>query len=150
MLVAAVAPIDHRNGRILGGKSCGAIAGMADDHDIRVVRNHPHRVCEAFALGSRAGRGIGAGDDIAAEAQHGALEGQSRARARLVEQARQDRVRRNVGAPPDTIGAGFVGELVQKGLRDREYGLHFPVREIVDGDDVAGRRAGFRVGGNVH
>ena len=74
VLVAAVAAIDHRNLRILGGKAGGAVARMADDDDVGIIADHPDGVGEAFALGRRTHRRIGAGDVGAAEPQHGAFE----------------------------------------------------------------------------
>ena len=147
MLVAAVAAVDHRDRRIFGGEPRRAVARMADHHDVGVVGDHPHRVGEALALGGRTGRRIGAGDDLAAEPDHGALERQPRARRRLVEQARQDVVRGDVGAAPDAVGEMLVGQLLQVGLGDVENGLDVLVGQVIDRNDVA--RGGERFGGHL-
>ena len=143
MLVAAVAAIDHRDLRIFGRQPRRAVARVADDDDVGVVGNDPDGVGEAFALGRRADRRIGAGDIGAAKPQHRALERQPRARRRLVEQARQDEFRRQIGAAPDPVGNIVVGEFLQKPLGDLEDRLDLLIAEIVDRNDMACRRRGF-------
>ena len=147
MLVAAVAAIDHRDRRVFGGEPRRAVARMADHDDVGVVGDHAHRVGEAFALGGRTGRRIGAGDDLAAEPDHRALERQPRAGRGLVEQAREDVVRADVGAAADAIGEMLVGQLLQVGLGGVENGLDVLVGQVVDRNDVA--RGGKRFGGHL-
>ena len=117
---------------------------MADDDDVGIVADHPDGVGEAFALGGRAHRRIGAGDIGAAEPQHGAFERQAGARRRLVEQARQDEFGRDVGAAPDPVGDVAVREFLQKPLRDLEDRLDLLIGEVVDRNDMARQRLGFR------
>ena len=143
VLVAAVAAIDHRDLRIFGRQPRRAVARMADDDDIGVIRDDPDGVGQAFALGRGTDRRIGAGDIGAAEPQHRALERQARARRRLVEQARQDGFRRQIGAAPDPVGDVFVGEFLQKPLGDLEDRLDLLIGEVIDRNDMARRRLGF-------
>ncbi len=142
VLVAAVAAIDHRDRRVFGGKPGGAVARMTDDDDIGVIADDADGVGEAFALGGGAHRRIGAGDVGAAEPQHGALERQPGARRRLVEQARQDELGRDVGAAADPVGDILVRQFLQKPLRDLEDRLDLHIGEIVDGDDDGASAAG--------
>ena len=114
MLVAAVAAIDHRYLRIFGGKPRGAVARVADDDDVGIIADDPDGVGEAFALGGGTHRGIGAGDLVAAEPQHGALERQPRAGRRLVEQAGENVFRRDAAAAADAVGDVFVRQFLQK------------------------------------
>jgi hypothetical protein len=144
MLVTAVAAIDHRDLRIFGRQARRAVARVADDDDVGVVRDDPDRVGEAFAFGRRADRRIGAGDIGAAEPQHRALERQARARRGLVEQARQDEFGGQIGAAPDPVGDVIVGEFLQKALRDLEDRFDLLIGEVVDRSDVPGWRLGFR------
>ncbi len=140
MLVAAVAAVDHRDRRKFGGEPHRAVARMADDDHVGVVRDHPHGVGEAFALGGRARGGIGAGDDVAAEPQHRAFEGEARARARLVEQRRQNVVGGDIGALADAIGEVGVGQFVEIGLGHLENLFDLRVGEIVDRNHMPGGR----------
>ena len=144
MLVAAVAAIDHRDVRIFGRKPRRAIARMPDDDDIGVVADDADGVGETFALGGRTDRRIGARDIGAAEPQHGAFERQPRAGGRLVEQACQDEFRRDRSAAPDPVGDIVVGKFLQKPRRDLEDRFDLLVGQIVDRDDVARERLGFR------
>ena len=41
MLVAAVAAVDHRDLRIFGGEPRRAVARMANNDDVGIIRNHP-------------------------------------------------------------------------------------------------------------
>ena len=143
VLVAAVAAIDHRDLRIFGGQARGAVARMADDDDVGIVRNDADGVGQAFALGGGTDRRIGAGDIGAAEAEHRALERQPCARRRLVEQARQDEFGRQIGAAPNPVGDVFVGEFLQKPLRDLEDRLDLLIGEVIDRNNMACRRRGF-------
>ena len=128
---------------VFGRKPRGAVARMADDDDVGVVGDDPDGVGEAFALGRRADRRIGAGDVGPAEPQHGALERQAGARRRLVEQTRQDEFGRQIGAAPDAVGDVFVGEFRQKPLRDLEDRLDLLIGEVIDRNNMARRRRGF-------
>ena len=144
VLVAAVAAVDHRHRRIFGGKPRRAVARVADDNDVGVIADDADGVGEAFALGRGTHGGIGAGDFVAAEPQHGALERQPRARRRLVEQARQDEFGRDAGAASDPVGYVLVRQFLQKPMRDLEDRLDLLIGEIIDRNDVARERLGFR------
>ena len=137
-------PLITGNLRIFGGQPCGAVARMADDDDVGIVADDADGVGEALALGRGADRRIGAGDIGAAEPQHGAFERQPRARRRLVEQARQDEFGRDAGAAPDPVRDIFVLKFLQKPVRDLEDRLDLLVGQIVDRDEVARERLGFR------
>ena len=89
VLVAAVAAVDHRDRRILGRKPRRAIARVTDDHEVRIIRDHPDGIGEALALGGRACCRIGTGDGLAAEPDHRAFERQPRTGARFIEQVEQ-------------------------------------------------------------
>ena len=67
MFVAAVAAVDHRDLRILGGEPRRTVARVANDDDVAIIGDDPDRVGEAFALGRRAHGRIGAGDVGAAK-----------------------------------------------------------------------------------
>ena len=144
MLMAAVAAVDDRDRRIVGGEPRRAVARMADDDQVGIVGDDPHRVGEALALGGRAGGRIGAGDGVAAQPQHGALERQPGAGRGLVEQRGQDEIGRHIGAAADPVAEIAIRQLVEIGLGDLEDGLDVLVGEIVDRDDMA-RRLGFHV-----
>src|SRR5271155_1773056 len=142
--MAAVAAVDHRDFRIFGSQPRGAVARMANDDDVGIIGNDPDRVGEALALGGRAYRRVGAGNVGAAESQHGAFEGQARAGRWFVEQARQDEFGRQIGAASDPVGDVLVGEFLQKPLRDLEDRLDLLIGEVIDRNDMARRRRGFR------
>ena len=52
MLAAAVAGVDHRDGRILGGDARSAVERMAHDDEVGVGGNHADGIGEALALGA--------------------------------------------------------------------------------------------------
>src|SRR5262249_54281240 len=139
-----VAAVDHRNGRILGCKASRAVARVPYDHDVGVVRDHSNRVGEAFPLGGGAGRWIGAGNGLAAEADHCTFEGKPGARARPIEQAGQDVIRCDGGTLSDAVTKVRVWQLIEIGLSRVEYILDLLVAEIVDGNDVTCGRIWLR------
>ena len=136
MLVAAVAAVDHRDLRVFRREPRRAVARVADNDNIGVVRNDPDRIRQAFAFCRRADRRVGACDIGAAKAQHGAFERQARACRRLVKQARQDEFGRKIGAAPDPIGHVIVCEFLEKALRDLEDRFDLLIGEVVDRNDV--------------
>ncbi len=143
MFVRAVAAIDHGNLRIFRRQARGAVARMADDDDVGVVGDDPDRIGEAFALGGRTGRRIGAGNIGAAEAEHRALERQARAGRGFVEQAREDEFGGEIGTARDAIEDVVVGEFLQKPLRDLEDRFDLLIGQVVDRGDMARQRLGF-------
>jgi hypothetical protein len=62
----------------------------------------------------------------------------ARSRARLEKQRRQNGIRRYSLASADTVLELSVSQLVQIGLGDIEHAFDLAVRQIVDGDEVAG------------
>ena len=136
MLVRPVAAVDDGHAGVLGGKPRGAIAGMTEHDDVGVVRDDPHGVGKAFALGDAAGRRVGAGHDLAAETQHGALEGEACARARLVEKTGQNPALGAVGAFGDAVLVAGIAERIEIAIRDLKDPLDLAVREVVDRRNV--------------
>ena len=67
-------PSERQQQRILARQPGRAVARVPDDDEVGIIGDHSHRVGEAFALRRRAGRRIRAGDGVAAQPQHGALE----------------------------------------------------------------------------
>jgi hypothetical protein len=59
------------------------------------------------------------------------------ARRRLVEQACENELRGEVGAPSDSVGDVAIGEFLQKPLSDLEDRFDLLVTEVVDRNDMA-------------
>ena len=90
VLVAAVAGVDQRHVDVVAGQTRGALFGMAHGRDVGVAFHGAQRVGDALALRGGRGRGLGETDDLSAQAQHGRLEAQARACARLIKKSCQD------------------------------------------------------------
>ena len=90
MLMAAVARVDHRDIGILCDRLNRPVPVMAYHQDVGIVRDHPGRVGNGFALGRRRGLHIRAADDRPSQALHRRFEAQARPRAGFVKQRRQD------------------------------------------------------------
>ena len=90
VLVAAVAPVEHRHLGGLRGETGGALHGVPQDDDVAVAADDADRVREALALAERGLVGLGEAQHLPAQPQHRRLEREARARRRLVEQRRQD------------------------------------------------------------
>ena len=144
MLVRAVAAIDHRYGRVFGGKPGGAVARVADNNDVGVIAGDSDGVGEALALRGGTRRGICARDLVASEPEHCALKRQARAGRRLVEQAGENVFRSDAAAAADAIGNIFVRQIFQKPRCQLENSLDLLIGEIIDGNDVARQRLRFR------
>ena len=74
----------------MAGQTRGALLGMAHGRNVGVALHGAQRVGDTLALGGGRGRGLGESDHLSAEAQHGRLEAQARARARLIKKSCQD------------------------------------------------------------
>ena len=87
--VAAVARVDDGDRGGAGGDERRALLRVADGDGVDVVGHGFDGVGDRLALGHRGQLRAGEADDLAAQAQHGRLEAQAGAGARLVEQGGQ-------------------------------------------------------------
>ncbi len=89
MKMPAVAGIDDRHGGSLRRHDGRALLGMPHGDDVHIAADRADGIADAFALGGGAGGGLGKAQHAAPELQHGGLEAQAGAGARLEEQGRQ-------------------------------------------------------------
>ncbi len=127
MHVSAVARVDDRHG---GGAGCdqrGAFLRMADGHHVDVVGHRLQRVGDRLALGDGGELGAGETDHLAAEAQHGGFETQTRARARLIKQS---------GKHPAFAGVCHFFTMGIDVLRFVQHFLNLTNGKIIESDDA--------------
>ena len=130
MLPRAVAAVEDRDRGPVGQLLRAARHRVADDRHVGVAFDHLAGVEQRLALGGRAG-GLGLGDrqHLPAQAQHRGLEGETRARGRLVEQGRQHLARHVQQA------ALRLHDALKPGRRLHDQGDLFQ-GELVGPDDV--------------
>ena len=81
-------PVDHRNGGVLGQLQQPLMRGGADHDRIDIARQHLGGVGDGFGA-AELHLGAGQHDGLAAKLAHADVEGDARARRRLVEDHRQ-------------------------------------------------------------
>ena len=131
MLAPAVTAVDDGHGRPLGGLCRRTLLVVPDGDDVAVVLQHVEGVLEGLHVEvAGAGHlGVGEAQHVAAQAMHGRLRGEARARAGLVEGRQQRLVGQQVRvAPVPCDGQQVVGD-----LEDAEVlvARHVPQRQDV-------------------
>ena len=100
---------------------------MADGHHVDVVGHRLQRVGDRLALGDGGELGAGETDHLAAEAQHGGFETQTRARARLIKQS---------GKHPAFAGVCHFFTMGIDVLRFVQHFLNLTNGKIIESDDA--------------
>ena len=88
--MAAIACIDDGHPRIHGRPQRCALLGVAHGNDVCIVAHHTGSIGHRFALAGAGKLRPGKAQRLAAQPQHGRLEGKPGAGGRLVEQRRQN------------------------------------------------------------
>ena len=132
VLAPAVAAVDDRHGRPLGGLGRGALLEVTDRDDVRVVLQHVEGVLDRLLV-EVAGAGhlrVGEAQHLPAEAMHGGLVGEARPGARLVERRQERLVLEQVRVAP------VAGERAQV-VGDLEDPEELVPAEVLEREDVA-------------
>ena len=127
MHVSAIAGVDDRHGCGTGGNERRSFLRMTDGDDVHVVGDGLQRVGDGLALGDGGELGAGETDHLAAEAQHGGFETQTRARARLIKQS---------GKHPAFAGVCHFFTMGIDVLRFVQHFLNLTNGKIIESDDA--------------
>ena len=136
MLAPAVTAVDHRNRCPPGGLGGRALLEVAHRNDVAVVLQHVHRVLDRLLVevAGPSHLGVREAEDVAAQAVHGRLRGQTRARARLVERRQERLVREQLGIPPALRDRGKL-------VADLEHALEISPFEVLERQNVSPEEA---------
>ena len=139
MLAPAVAAVDDRHGRPLGGLGRGAFLEVADGDDVAVRLEHPEGVLERLLVevAGPGHLGVGEAQDCAAETMHRRLGREPRPRARLVERRQQRLVL-------EEIAVATVAGVRTKVVGDLEHPEEVLPAEVLEGQDVPTQEAPHR------
>ena len=114
-------PVDDRHGGVLGEFEQPRMVGGADHDGVDIARQHLGRVGDGLGA-AELHLGAGQHDRLAAELAHADVEGDARARRRLVEDHRQhlavERLRALAGLQPRLARGGVVEHAAQLGRRN--------------------------------
>ena len=126
VLVGAVARVDDRHFRHLGGEACRAFDGVAHDDEVGIAGHHGDGVGEGFALLDARSGGAAEADDVAAQELDGGLEAQACTGGRFKEERGDD-------APVQQVLVRVFLEV----LGDVEDMADFFRRVVADGNQAA-------------
>ena len=118
---------DTAEARLKRGQVGERLRRMADGHHVDVVGHRLQRVGDRLALGDGGELGAGETDHLAAEAQHGGFETQTRARARLIKQS---------GKHPAFAGVCHFFTMGIDVLRFVQHFLNLTNGKIIESDDA--------------